>query len=107
MTRLAAVAACAALLAGCGHVESHHVAFRPLGAARAGTELHIGVLPSRPFDEVGLVQSVGYGSSSDEGVVLGALRREGQQRGCDAVVKVRVDRGSAATHALGVCAVWR
>lgn len=95
------------VLAGCGHTEVHRVWFQgaPTGATE-GAELHLGVIPSRPFVEYGLVQAVGYGVDANEPAVLGALRGEGTRRGCDAVVKVRVARGTTAAHAVGVCVRW-
>ncbi len=101
----------AAALLGCQPMASTHYAALAGPAAPpeppvATTELHIGLVPPRPFREVGLVQSVGYGDDGIEGPLLGALRAEGRRRGCDAIVRVKVDRGSQSSHAIGVCVRW-
>jgi hypothetical protein len=97
----------AAALAGCGHTETHRVWFQgPPPGRSAGAELHLGVIPSRPCVEYGLVQAIGYGEDAREKAVLEALRDEGTRRGCDAVVKVRFAQGLTAAHAIGVCVRW-
>ena len=98
------------LASGCRHLETHYAALAgpgspPQGPA-AATELHLDRLPTRTFRELGLVQAIGYGSDGDEVHVLAALRDEGQRRGCEAVVRVHVDRGQGACHAIGVCVQW-
>ncbi|MCS6899146.1 MAG: hypothetical protein RMJ98_01795 [Myxococcales bacterium] len=100
----------AAMMAGCGHTETHRVWFQeppepPLGRS-TGAELYLGVMPSRPFVEHGLVQAIGYGEDAREKAVLEALRKEGTRQGCDAVVKVRFAQGLTAAHAVGVCVRW-
>ena len=99
-----------ASLTGCRHLETHYAALGgPASvpqAPAAETELHVGAVPARPFVEQGLVQAIGHGDDAAEERVLGALREEGRRRGCEAVVRVRVDRGQGASHAIGVCVRW-
>ncbi|RYE92657.1 MAG: hypothetical protein EOO75_06190 [Myxococcales bacterium] len=99
------------LLAGCRHLETHYAALGGPGSVAAApvesTELHVGTVAGRPFAEQGLVQAIGYGGDAAEHARLGALREEGRRRGCDAVVRTRVDRGQGVSHAIGVCVRWQ
>lgn len=92
--------------AGCGTVEARTVAFRAPGPPTGRVDLYVGKVPDRPYYEVGLVQAVGTGMSADEASVLHALRERATRMGCDAVVRVGVELGQTAAHAIGVCARW-
>lgn len=92
--------------AGCGTVEARTVAFRTPSPPTSRVDLYVGKVPDRPYYEVGLVQAVGTGMSADEASVLHALRERATRMGCDAVVRVGVENGQTAAHAIGVCARW-
>jgi hypothetical protein len=91
---------------GCGNVEARTVAFRTPGPPTSRADLYVGKVPDRPYYEIGLVQAVGTGMGADEASVLHALRVRARRMGCDAVVRVGVERGQTAAHAIGVCARW-
>ncbi|HEU4409009.1 MAG TPA: hypothetical protein VFS43_27360 [Polyangiaceae bacterium] len=91
---------------GCGSVEARTVAFRAPGAPTGRADLYVGKVPERAYYEVGLVQAVGTGTGADEASVLHALRLRAQRMGCDAVVRVGVELGQTAAHAIGVCVRW-
>jgi hypothetical protein len=91
---------------GCGSVETRAVAFRPPSAPPAQTDLYVGKVPERPYYEAGLVQAVGIGTGAEEASVLQALRAKGRALGCDAVVRVAIEQGQTAAHAIGVCVRW-
>jgi hypothetical protein len=104
---LAAALALCVLLAGCGHVEVHDLVLRPSGAPPHAAEVYFeGRGPDRPYYEVALLQSVGWGDDATMNDVVRALGARGAGLGCDAVVRVHVDQGWARAHAFGVCVRW-
>jgi hypothetical protein len=54
------------------------------------------------YEEVAIVSATGAGPASSLPEVLGALQREAASLGCDAVIRVRFDRGSESATATGV-----
>jgi hypothetical protein len=91
---------------GCGSVEGRALVFREPTPPVAQTALFVGQLPAKPYYETGLVQALGTGLSADKPSVLQALREQGRRAGCDAVVRISVERGQTAAHAIGVCVRW-
>ncbi len=110
MTRargLLGAAGLAALLSGCGHVETHAVLLRQQGPPTPGAQVYFAdQQPPRPFFEVGLVQAIGYGDDANLEDVAHGLAKRAASLGCDAVVRVHVDLGWARAHGYGVCVRW-
>jgi hypothetical protein len=96
----------AALLAplACGHSELHEVVFRTAPRSARPVEVYmVGQQPTRPFDELGLLQIVSTGNQAEAPAVLAALSHRAAELGCDALVRVRVDVGFTAANGYGVC----
>lgn len=99
----------AVLLAGCGHIETHHAMLR---SAQAPTgkpvELYMAdqPTPARPFYEIAIVQSIGFGSEAHPEDVARALTEKAGALGCDAVIRTSIDIGYSRAHAAGVCVKW-
>lgn len=55
------------------------------------------------MEEVALVQATGYNLHANLEHVIEGLRAEASALGCDTVVRVKVDQGSAQASANGVC----
>jgi hypothetical protein len=62
--------------------------------------------PPRPFYEIALVQSVGFGTEAHPEDVAKALTEKAGALGCDAVLRATVDIGYSRAHAAGVCVKW-
>lgn len=62
--------------------------------------------PVPPAHPVALLQAIGRGLNADLPHLVEGLRREAQQLGCDAVVQVRIARGSSAALAVGFAVRW-
>jgi hypothetical protein len=77
-------------IVGCGGAE---LSFTPLQAAPrplyarigAQVELFLAARPTRPFVEIGMIQSQG-GSSSDQAGILAEMRGIAGQHGCDGLI---------------------
>ena len=93
-------------LAGCGHAEAHFAPFAPARPPTSHVEIHTTTLPAAPFAEQGLVQVLAWGNATDERTMIAALEQEAKRRGCDAVVRVRLDEGAGEAQAIGVCVVF-
>ena len=96
--------------AGCGSVETHTAMLRAPGPPRprGAVELYLAEPadasgPSRPLDELGLVQAYGSGNKANPEDVAEGLVARAAQLGCDAVVRVTIDIGYTRAHAAGVC----
>lgn len=103
------VVSLAALLVGCGHVETHQAMFRPAEPPSGKpVELYLSdqKIPARPFYEVGIVEAIGFGSEAHPEDVAHALVEKAERLGCDAVVRTFIDQGYTRTHAAGVCVKW-
>ena len=59
----------------------------------------------REFDEVAIVNASGSAAQATLPDIIGALQNEARGLGCNAVIRVRYDRGSGTASATGV-AVW-
>ena len=57
------------------------------------------------YDEVAIVNATGSTGEATLPAVIGALQDEARQLGCNAVIRVRYDRGAQSASATGV-AVW-
>lgn len=97
-----------AVTAACGRTELHEVVLRaPTAPPSRPVEIYVvGQDPGRPYDEVALVEAVGFGADADVEHVVHALGHRAGELGCDAVVRVRVDTGSTMVHGYGVCVRW-
>src|SRR5688500_676277 len=99
----------AMVLAGCGHIETHQAMLRsappPTGKP---VELYMAdqPTPARPFYEIALVQSIGFGSDAHPEDVARALTEKAGALGCDAVIRTTIDIGYSRAHAAGVCVKW-
>lgn len=91
--------------AGCGHTDVYTAQLRTGNApARDRADLYVGDQAApKPFYEVALVQVVGFGNEANMESVSRALAARGGALGCDALVKVSIDTGSALAHGYGVC----
>jgi hypothetical protein len=109
MKRLLLLLLGAGVLAGCGHTETHQAMLR---GAQAPTgkpvELYMAdqPTPARPFYEIALVQSIGFGSDAHPEDVARALTEKAAALGCDAVIRTSIDIGYSRAHAAGVCVKW-
>jgi hypothetical protein len=93
-------------IAGCGHVESHAAMLRaPQPRTGNAVELYLAdqALPARPFYDIAIVQTVGFGSDATPEDVTRGLTDKAAALGCDAVVRVFIDLGYSRAHAAGVC----
>ena len=98
-----------AILAGCGHVETHEAMLRaPSSPTGARVELYLAdqPAPTRPFYEIALVQAIGFGTEAHPDRIAAALTTKAGGLGCDAVVHTFIDQGYARAHAAGVCVKW-
>lgn len=105
----ALVLAAAALSAACGHTETHQAMLRS-AAAPTGRPVELYMadqpLPARPFYEIALVQSIGFGNDANPEDVAAALTDKAGALGCDAVIRTFIDIGYSRAHAAGVCVKW-
>jgi len=98
----------AALAAGCATpLRSEHVL---TGTARPAWSGEVKVLMEgtpvpAAYDEVAIVNATGSASQATLPTVIGALQDEARKLGCNAVIRVRYDRGAESASATGV-AVW-
>jgi hypothetical protein len=98
----------AALAAGCAtQLRSEHVL---TGTARAAWPGEVKVLMEGApvpgaYDEVAIVNATGSASQATLPAVIGALQDEARRLGCNAVIRVRYDRGEQSASATGA-AVW-
>lgn len=93
------------VLAGCGHTDTYAALLRePSPAHGRDVELYMidGPQPNRPWEDVGLVQAVGYGADAEPEDVARALVQKAAELGCDAVVKVVIDVGYSRANAVGL-----
>ena len=58
------------------------------------------------YEEIAIVTATGSGLDASLPTILSALQREAASLGCNAVIRVRYDRGSESATATGV-GVWR
>lgn len=91
---------------GCGHVETHSAMLRaPQPPTGHTVELYVAdqAPPGRPFYDIAILQTVGFGSEANAEDVTRALTIKAGALGCDAVVRVFIDIGYSRAHASGVC----
>lgn len=106
--RFLLAAAAAAVLAGCTTLRSEHVLTGSPSAPWTG-EVKVsmeGAPVAGEYEEVAIVSASG---SAFDGLptVLGALRERAASLGCNAVVRIRYDRGTSQTTATGVAVRMR
>jgi len=97
----------ASLSLGCGTTAVQHHLLSAPGAPHARpvrTILEGDPVPSS--QPVALVQATGRGLNADLPHLIEGLRAEAQHLGCDAVVQVRIARGSSAATATGFAVRW-
>jgi hypothetical protein len=98
-----------AVLAGCGHMETHAAQLRAAEPPTGRTvELYLAdqPTPARPFYEIALVQAIGFGNDAHPEDVARALTEKAGRLGCDAVLRAFIDQGYSRAHAAGVCVKW-
>ena len=94
------------LALGCGHTESHVAMLRaPQPRTDHTVELYVAdqAPPARPFYDIAILQTIGFGSEANAEDVTHALTDKAGALGCDAVVRVFIDLGYSRAHASGVC----
>lgn len=104
-----ALVATTALLAGCGHTETHQAMFRsPEPPSGHTVEIYMAdqPIPARAYYEIALVQAIGFGSDAHPEDIAQALTEQASKLGCDAVVRVFLDQGFSRGNASGVCVKW-
>ena len=102
-----AVLLLASLSLGCGTTVVHRYLLAPPGAPHGRpvrTILDGDPVPSA--QPVALVEAIGRGLNSDLPHLIEGLRAEAQSLGCDAVVQVRIARGSSTATAVGFAVRW-
>lgn len=92
------------LVAGCATIRAEHVLTGSPAAPYGGTVKLVmeGSPFDQDFDEVAIVSATGSGLDSSLSPVLTALQAEAARLGCDAVIRVRYDRGAQSATATGV-----
>jgi hypothetical protein len=106
MKRAAWVMAAVAL--GCAlpprEVRTDHVLTGPAYPPRDGPVRIVmeGSPAGTDYEEVAVVSATGAAANATLGAVLGALQKEAASLGCDAVIRVRYDRGQQMASATGV-----
>ena len=94
------------VLTACGHTEAHVAMLRaPQPRTDHTVELYVAdqAPPGRPFYDIAILQTVGFGSEANAEDVTRALTIKAGALGCDAVVRVFIDIGYSRAHASGVC----
>lgn len=97
----------ASLSLGCGTTVVHRYLLAPPGAPHGRpvrTILDGDPVPSA--QPVALVEAIGRGLNSDLPHLIEGLRAEAQSLGCDAVVRLRIARGSSTATAVGFAVRW-
>lgn len=93
-------------IAGCvsATATAEHVLTGTPRAAYAGSVKVVmdGVQAVGEFEEVAIVSATGRGTNASLPAVLGALQADAASLGCDAIIRVRYDRGVESATATGV-----
>lgn len=94
----------AAFLTGCVTLRAEHVVTGSPSAAYTGTVkvMMEGAPIAGEYEEVAIVSATGAASSATLPVVVEALQKEAAALGCNAIVRVRYDRGQRTATATGV-----
>ena len=98
----------AAATAACMTLQSEHVLTGvPRGGPWSGEVkvLMEGAPVPAKYEEVAIVNATGGAAQATLPAVIGALQDEARKLGCNAVIRVRYDRGEHNASATGV-AVW-
>lgn len=99
--------ALASLSLGCGTTSVQRHLLGPPGVAHSRPVRTIlegdPVPPSQP---VALVQAIGRGLNADLPHLIDGLRQEAQHLGCDAIVRLRIARGTSTATAVGFAVRW-
>ncbi len=106
LRKLAAVGVLALSALGCGHSETHVAMLRaPQPSTGHAVELYLAdqATPARPFFDIAIVQSIGFGTDATPEAVARALTEKAGTLGCDAVVRASIDVGYSRAHAAGIC----
>ena len=98
----------AVLAAACANqLRSEHVltgGARPAWPGEVKVLMEGAAIPSA-YDEVAIVNATGSAGEATLPAVIGALQDEARKLGCNAIIRVRYDRGTNSASATGV-AVW-
>jgi hypothetical protein len=96
----------AGIVAGCSYTETHRVVTGVPGPPRSGdVEIVLESAPAPPgLTEVAIVQTVGHGENARLEDLVAGLKTEARRLGCDVVVRVRIDQGTATASASGIAA---
>jgi uncharacterized protein YbjQ (UPF0145 family) len=94
----------AATLAGCVTLRAEHVVTGSVSPAFTGVVKIVmeGVPVAGEYEEVAIVTATGGALDAALPTVIAALQKEAAALGCNAVIRVRFDRGSEAATATGV-----
>jgi len=101
---VAAAAACAA-----APPRSEHVLTGTARTAAWQGEVKVlieGAPVEGKYEEVAIVSATGGGTNASLPAVIGALQDEARKLGCNAVIRVRYDRGSLSNATATGVAVW-
>lgn len=102
---LHALILCLAVLfaAGCARLKSDHVLIGQPGPPH-GNAVRIVMIgaPEPTIEEVAILQVAASGHKADLPHLMDALTQEAQRLGCDAVVRVRLDKGTTQATVSGV-----
>ena len=94
---------------GCGHTEIRQAMLRsaePPSGRPAELYMADQPAPTRPFYEIALIQTIGFGNEAHPEDLARALTDRATALGCDAVLRTFIDQGYARAHASGVCVKW-
>jgi hypothetical protein len=103
----AALLLLASLSLGCGTTSVQRHLLGPPGVAHSRpvrTILEGDPVP--PAQPVALVQAIGRGLNADLPHLIEGLRQEAQRLGCDAIVQLRIARGTSTATAVGFAVRW-
>lgn len=97
----------ASLSLGCGTTAvQHHLLSAPGAPHARPVRTILEGDPAPRSQPVALVQATGRGLNADLPHLIEGLRAEAQHLGCDAVVQVRIARGSSVATATGFAVRW-
>jgi len=93
--RTGVVIAAALLALGCARLKTDHVLVGVPGSPHSGqVRIAMEGAPEPTIEEVAILQVAASGHKSDLPHLVEALTKEAQRLGCDAVVRVRLDKGA-------------
>ncbi|MBT9558300.1 MAG: heavy metal-binding domain-containing protein [Myxococcales bacterium] len=93
-------------LIACGSIQAHHVNTGQPSPPHTG-DVRVVLLGSpepSPFREIAIIQVRAHGNKANLPSVVQAMQERARQLGCNAVIRVRIDQGTAMA-ANGICGV--